>query len=629
MRRLGAPAVGSLLLALLAGALGGWPPGPWRPWERGLEQQLLQLRGPRPTPAAVVLVAIDDATLQQGGWFVSQNRGQIPPWAQGIGTLPWPRAAYGLLASRLLEAGASAVAINVVFAGSSSLGPGDDAAFERFLQRQKGHIALAAEMLEPQDAATGSGLTLVRPDRFVAAIGGPGQLGLTNTLPPSPGQSALHPEAYGRGLLPANQVEPFPSLSATALRLAGRRSRQDDPRRALNVYGPEGSFLRLPAWEVLDPDRWRRHPRRDSVRGAIVLVGPVVSQGESGNPSPFGPLSGLETLATATANSLEGDGLAPWPADPPLRALLAMAPLLLVGGLALGRSALAWRLTLVAVALVLQLGAGLLVLSQAGLWLPLLAPSAGLVLMGLLYGGDGYLREERERRRLRRTFERYVAPSLVAEILADPQAAEGMLRGRLLPVTVLFSDIKGFTQLTQRRSAEGQIERHVSQLNRYLGAMVAVITAHGGTVDKFIGDAVMAVFGSPLGRGAQQEAEAALRCALAMRQALRELNASWAKEGLEPFDSGIGLASGEVIVGQIGSPERLDFTVIGDKVNLASRLEGLTRSEAQSVLFDATTAELAAAAVATRALGERPVKGMGAISIYTLAVTDGELKGSD
>jgi len=152
------------------------------------------------------------------------------------------------------------------------------------------------------------------------------------------------------------------------------------------------------------------------------------------------------------------------------------------------------------------------------------------VVLGLLYGGDAYLLEGRERRRLRRTFERYVAPSVVAEILSDPESAQGILRGRVLEVTVLFSDLKGFTQLTRRRTAAGESESHVLQLNTYLGAMVEVITAHGGTIDKFMGDAVMAVFGSPVSRGAAQEAAAAVRCALAMEERLDELNAIWRQE---------------------------------------------------------------------------------------------------
>ncbi|MFY7695365.1 MAG: adenylate/guanylate cyclase domain-containing protein, partial [Cyanobium sp.] len=261
-------------------------------------------------------------------------------------------------------------------------------------------------------------------------------------------------------------------------------------------------------------------------------------------------------LATATANSLTGDGLRPWPAEPWARGGMAAAPILLVAALALARGGLAWRLALVGLALAGQLGLGLLVQQRLQRWLPLLAPAAGLVLLGVLYSGDAYLLEGRERRRLRRTFERYVAPGVVAEILADPAAAQGILRGRTLDVTVLFCDLKGFTSLTRERSAAGESEAHVRQLNTYLTAMVDVILAHGGTVDKFIGDAVMAVFGSPVGRGVREEARAAVACALAMGSALERLNATWIGEGGTALANGIGIASGPAVVGQIGSPKR-------------------------------------------------------------------------
>ncbi|MEI6029873.1 MAG: adenylate/guanylate cyclase domain-containing protein [Synechococcaceae cyanobacterium ELA739] len=605
----------SALVVAWGGGTAGWPGPRWRVWERALEDQLLVLRGPRRPPRRVLVVPVDDATLQQGSWF-EQNR-QIPGWARGIGTLPWPRAAYGQVAARLLDGGAAAVAINVVFEGPSRNGPADDAALEAILRAHPGRIVLAAEMLESSDQQGAGALTLVRPELFMAAIGGQDALGLTNTPLREPGGRLLHPEAYGRGLLPAQGVKPFPSLSATLLQRAGGASRQNDALTALNAYGTEGSFRRLPAWEVLDPSRWRRHPQRADLAGALVLLGPVVSQGDDGYPTPFGSLSGLELLATATANSLQGDGLRSWPAGNRERALLVALVLLLAAGLALARRSLAWRLAVIGAVLGLQLAWAGWALGQRHLWLPLLAPAAGLGLLALVHAGDAYLLEERERRRLRRTFERYVAPGVVAEILADPQAAQGILRGRLLDVTVLFSDLKGFTELTRQRSLAGQSELHVRQLNTYLGAMVEVITAHGGTVDKFIGDAVMAVFGSPVGRGVQVEARAAVTCAQAMRQALAQLNQDWEVQGLTRLDSGVGLASGQVVVGQIGSPRRMEFTVIGDTVNLAARLEGLTRSLRTSVLFDRTTAErLDPACAAPVSLGLQPVKGMGDIEVF-------------
>ena len=616
-RRLPAAVLPALLL-LWVGLSAGWPGPRWRVAERGLEDQLQRLLGPRRPSAAVTLVAVDDATLQQGDWY-ERNR-QLPTWARGVGSLPWPRAAYGLLIERLLAAGARAVAVNVVFEGPSSRGPADDAALAAVLARHRGRVALAAEMQEGEDQQGAGSLTLVTPsDQLLAASGGPAQLGLTNILVPRPGDRLLHPEAYAGALLRDRKVNDTPpALSTTVLRLAGWPPRGDDRQSALRTYGAEGSLERLSAWEVLDPERWAHHPRRALLAGDVALVGPVVSEGSAGYGTPFGSLSGLEMLGTATANSLQGDGLLSWPAQPPQRALLAVAPLLLV--LAAGRrlSAIQARLALVALLLALQLAAGLLVLQRGNRWLPLLAPLSGLVGLALLYGGEAYLREAGERLRLRRTFERYVAPGVVAEILADPEAAEGILRGRQLEVTVLMSDIRGFTTLTRQRSMAGQSELHVCQLNEYLGAMVEVVGQHGGTIDKFIGDAVMAVFGSPLSRGAREEARQAVRCGLAMRAALAALNADWRRRGLAELDNGVGLASGPVVAGQIGSPKRLEFTVIGDTVNLAARLEAMTRQVEAPLVFDTATAVLLAGDVELRpaSLGSREVKGIGPVELF-------------
>ena len=616
-RRLPAAVLPALLL-LWVGLSAGWPGPRWRVAERGLEDQLQRLLGPRRPPAAVTLVAVDDATLQQGDWY-ERNR-QLPAWARGVGSLPWPRAAYGLLIERLLAAGARAVAVNVVFEGPSSRGPADDAALAAVLARHRGRVALAAEMQEGEDQQGAGSLTLVTPsDQLLAASGGPAQLGLTNILVPRPGDRLLHPEAYAGALLRDRKVNDTPpALSTTVLRLAGWPPRGDDRQSALRTYGAEGSLERLSAWEVLDPERWAHHPRRSALAGGVALVGPVVSEGSGGYGTPFGSLSGLEMLGTATANSLQGDGLLSWPAQPPQRALLAVVPLLLA--LAAGRrlSAIQARLGFVALLLALQLAAGLLVLQGGNRWLPLLAPLSGLVGLALLYGGEAYLREAGERLRLRRTFERYVAPGVVAEILADPEAAEGILRGRQLEVTVLMSDIRGFTTLTRQRSMAGQSELHVRQLNEYLGAMVEVVGQHGGTIDKFIGDAVMAVFGSPLSRGAREEARQAVRCGLAMRAALAALNADWRRRGLAELDNGVGLASGPVVAGQIGSPKRLEFTVIGDTVNLAARLEAMTRQVEAPLVFDTATAVLLAGDAELRpaSLGSREVKGIGPVELF-------------
>ncbi|MBM5808880.1 MAG: adenylate/guanylate cyclase domain-containing protein [Cyanobacteria bacterium M_surface_9_m1_291] len=602
------------LITVISAAVSGLQPPPWRLAQRSVEQQLLRWRGPLQPPKRLLLVEIDDATLQQGAWFDDQR--QVPAWAQGMEDLPWPRARYGDVVNRLLGAGASAVAINVVFEGPSLKGPRDDAALIQQLKRWPSRVVLAAEMLEPQDQLTGSALTLVQPDHLAAALARPLPIGLSNIVPATADQPARHPEHYGRVLLPASGAEPQPSLGSRLLQLARARSRQPDPERLLNVYGPAGQFRRVSAWQVLDPARWSLVSRRLDLPGSLVLVGPVAADGTGGFETPFGRLSGLEVAATAVANSLDGTGLLLWPQSPWTRGALTMLPLVLVLLVARLRSDLVARLIAAALALIVIAIATTQALAHAVVVLPALAAAVGVVALALLFGGDAYLAELAERRRLRRTFERYVAPTVVREILADPRSAEGMLRGKAMTVTVLFSDIKGFTQLTQRRTREGQIPLHLSQLNTYLGAMVEVITAHGGTIDKFIGDCVMAVFGSPLSRGQQAEALAAVQAAIAMAERLAALNAQWAREGFEPFANGVGLATGEAAVGQIGSPQRLDFTVIGDTVNLAARLESLTRVVDTPLLVDAATAQLVAAEIPLVSAGVHSIKGIGEVEVF-------------
>ena len=604
-----------LSLAIISGGLSGWAPPLWRSWAIATYNQILAWAGPQTPPSGLFLVAIDDASLQQGQWFAQQRN--APNWSKGLGQLPWPRASYATLVEKLRAAGADAVALNVLFEGPSSRSSEDDNQLAATLARHKGHVVLAAEMLEPNDSQGAGGLSLAPP--FLAlqqAAGGTKALGLTNMLKGEDNAVGPHPEAYISQILKPHGFALQRSLPLALLDAGAKKSRQPDALRALRPYGPEGHLPRLSAWEVLDPHRWQQQPLRKKLKGALVLVGPTLNQGENGHNSAFGVLSGLELLGTASANSIDGTGIAPWPATALARALVASLPLLLLGLIGLQRSNLSWRLGCCFLGFIL-----LLLVSSSGLlrWhraLPLLAPAAALILLASGFGFDGYWREERERRRLRRTFERYVAPSVVAEILQNREAAEGILLGKNLPVTVLFSDLKGFTALTQRLSKEGRSTELVQQLNTYLGAMVAVITAHGGTVDKFIGDAVMAVFGSPRSRGIALEAAQAVRCAIAMGERLEQLNQQWLLENIAPLASGIGIASGDAVVGQIGSPERMDFTVIGNTVNLASRLESLTRLLNTPIIIDERTAELMEPQIKVINLGEHIIKGIGEVPVY-------------
>ena len=216
---------------------------------------------------------------------------------------------------------------------------------------------------------------------------------------------------------------------------------------------------------------------------------------------------------------------------------------------------------------------------------PVLSGFLGAGLLSLLFE---YVIERMEKLRTRRTLERYVSKNLVKEILENPDSFYSSLRGVRLPATILFSDIVGFTGMTESADPE----KLVAQLNEYLSRMTVTVFENQGTLDKFIGDAVMAVWGNVKAAAAWRRMPACARTALAMRRELPTLNEKWAAQSIAPFHIGIGINHGDVLVGNIGSQEKADPTVIGDAVNLTSRLEALTRIYAVDILVGVRAAEL-------------------------------------
>jgi len=193
--------------------------------------------------------------------------------------------------------------------------------------------------------------------------------------------------------------------------------------------------------------------------------------------------------------------------------------------------------------------------------------------------------ERLERARTRGFLERYVSKDVANYLLASP---EDFLATNRKPVTCLFSDVRGFTTLTET----GDPEELVLQLNEYLSAMVAIVHKYHGTLDKFIGDAVMAVWGHPQTKGVKQDAIHAVSCAVEMLEKLEELNIDWQLRGMNAWRIGVGINSGEkVIVGNMGSEEKMELTVIGDAINLAARLESATKQYGQTLLVGEKTAE--------------------------------------
>jgi adenylate cyclase len=220
-----------------------------------------------------------------------------------------------------------------------------------------------------------------------------------------------------------------------------------------------------------------------------------------------------------------------------------------------------------------------------------------------------------------RSFEKYVSGDLVRTLLASGQ--EARLGGEERVVTVLFTDIAGFSAIAESMSPEAL----VAHLGEYLGALSDVILQSGGTVDKFIGDAIMAFWGAPAVN--QHHAAAACLAVHRCRQRLREMQSGWLAAGKPAFHTRFGLHTGEVIVGNIGSPARMNFTVIGDAVNLASRLEGLNKFYGTEVLLSELTYQQAKDAIIARPIDRVAVQGRAeAVPIYELLGLPSEVEPS-
>ncbi len=203
-----------------------------------------------------------------------------------------------------------------------------------------------------------------------------------------------------------------------------------------------------------------------------------------------------------------------------------------------------------------------------------------------------------ERDKLRTTFGKYMTESVLEHLLAG----KVQLGGETLRVTILFSDIRSFTTISEAMEAHAL----VGLLNEYFTEMVSIVMKYQGVVDKYIGDAIMAIFGAPVPTA--QDATNAVRAAVEMRAALARLNERLVARGAQPLRTGIGIHTGEVVAGNIGSEQRMEYTVIGDPVNVASRLESCTKELGVNVLMSASTYELTKDIIEARPVREMTVK---------------------
>ncbi|HTZ00299.1 MAG TPA: adenylate/guanylate cyclase domain-containing protein [Rhodocyclaceae bacterium] len=395
-------------------------------------------------------------------------------------------------------------------------------------------------------------------------------------------------------------------------------------RRLISYAGPPGTFHALSFDRLLKPGA-ADDPEVKAVAGKVVIIGAGYAGVNDVHSTPYSTgiignnalMSGPEIQANIVETLLAGRFIREVPAGGRLAACVASFMLLAFIGIRLpiwwamalgGALAAGWALA------AYGLFAGQWLFPVAHLQFGLLVVLGGLTILRLT-------REERERAKIGATLGRYVSDQVMQALLASPELPE--LGGQAVPVTVLFSDIRNFTTISERLSAKEVVE----MLNTYFERACAVLQAEGATIDKYIGDAIMAEFGAPLPQA--DHALRAVRAAVALRRVATEFRqwmaGRFAGRELPEFDVGVGLHTGEAVVGNIGSMARMEYTAIGDTVNLASRLEGKTKDTGCAILASAETVAAAGGRLVTGRSLTLTVKGRSQpVEVFEiLAATEG------
>jgi len=595
-----------------------------------LDWRFSRLAVPARRDPRIVLVAVNQASLD---YFEKQNL----YW-------PWPRSMYGALLGFLKKGGARVVVFDELFSNPSPYGQSEDEVFGKALKdfgpavmamdsgasphalratppperfAAKGGPVLAAAALERKsfrlpepeimNAAAFLGDTTVDADPdgvfrrvpIAAAMGG-------RLIPTLPAAAAM--AFTGKSL---EELAPPLTDGRMLVKFHGK-SLTDDPRLKTYDSYPIGDLML--SWQALED---KRKPDLDPARfkDKLVFVALTAPGLMDNHPSPISPVfPGTEIVAAAADNLINRDFLTPAPMIAVLTLLMAA---LIAAGAASRLSGQAWTALGAVLASSAALAGASCAAFQHGVWLDMAAPQLALWLGFAAASAYGYAVEGRQKRYIQGAFSHYLSPEIVRRISENPESLA--LGGERREVTFYFSDIEGFTTISESLEPE----KLTQLMNRYLGEMTETILASGGTLDKYIGDAIMAFWGAPL--PCENHALTACRIALANQKKLAALGEEFKRLGYPPVRNRIGLNSGPASIGNMGSPRRFSYTAIGDNVNLASRLEGANKAYGTYILISDSTRQGAGGAVETRELDFVKVKGKNLpIRVYELLGLTGE-----
>jgi adenylate cyclase len=518
---------------------------------------------------------------------------------------PWDRSVYAAILEKLMGAGAKVVMFDFVFASETD---GDDV-FAKALEKYKNRVVIGEMFADEQGVVTSaagsvskklvtpnprllspeteniSGLVTLWPDEVDQVVRrGRYQTSVDRETSESPNIDPRIAKTLKKGIAEGKIPDNLIQITALAAeKFQGKiKTPSPDPKTFINYQGPAGTYRAWPVENMFVEALWKKPPFKGglAVSNKIVIVGPMAEIFHDDHSTPFGDTPGPEIQAQMLAALLQGQWLAETSA--------ATNFWLTFGAVALGLliclgipQALLKGLLLIAATVAFMVGSQLAFTygHQVVAMMPPLFCLISTTSFGIIFE---YTLEQFERRRYRNVLDRYVSKNVARTILDDRRSFVEALKGRKQPVTVLFSDIRGFTTMTESSDAD----KLVAQLNEYFRDMVGSVLQNNGTLQKFIGDAIMAVWGDTYSKGNAQDALGAVTTALQMRAALAKLNADWkGNSDRSKFSIGIGVNHGEVIVGNIGHPQRMEFTVLGDGVNLAARLESATKQFHTDILI--------------------------------------------